>query len=196
MLGMIRVTPQDRGRNDTERLLSALRRQDPTFARRRWADQVNHLHMLRAGGAKVEGLVDPSVSALLEAFGVKDAESLGIEELGLIRTQLEALLEELGKLTQAAVERVDGRVERVEPPKASGTSLSLAAPTPLRKDASRVIDVLPTDTGRNCTERLLSALRRQDRSFARRPWAHQMNEVHMLRRDPSVLIREAQQEET
>jgi len=46
----IEVTAQDEGRNDAERLRSALLRQDPAFAKMSYSDQLKHVFTLRRSG--------------------------------------------------------------------------------------------------------------------------------------------------
>lgn len=65
---------------------------------------------------------------------------------------------------------------------------SKESPTKLTADGRKIVQVLPEDTGRNNTERLLSALRRQDPSFRLRSHQDQMSVVHTLRRNNAIVI--------
>lgn len=61
-------------------------------------------------------------------------------------------------------------------------------PTLLTADGKKIIEVRAEDTGRNNTERLLSAMRRQDPSFRNRSNIDQLSVVHSLKRNPAVVI--------
>jgi hypothetical protein len=55
-------------------------------------------------------------------------------------------------------------------------------------DGKTIINVTPSDLGRNATERLCSALARTDVSFKAKPLDQQIRHVHTLRRSESVVI--------